>query len=302
MSTPEGAAIVPAAVRGILWMIAGVVIFVFMGWSVRALAPIPASELVLFRSFVGLFLVIPFLGVPVAKLMRPRRLGLFSFRAVLSYVAMLAWFYGLQNLALADAVALHFTLPLFTTLFAILFFGEPVGIRRWVATAVGFAGALIVIRPGFAEVNTAAVLVLGSAALYAAANMTIKMLSESEHPMVVVFWMHLLTLPMGLVGALPYWIWPGWDDAPWILVLAATGSAAHYCVTRSLSLADASVVFPFDYLRMPLMALVGYLAYGETQVVWTWVGAVIIAGASIYIARREARAKRTSANSKRREK
>ncbi|HEX9808243.1 MAG TPA: DMT family transporter [Alphaproteobacteria bacterium] len=290
MSAPAPVALrVTAPVRGALWMVGAAAAFSLMGWSVRALAPIPASEIVLLRSLFGLVLVVPCLGVPLGSLLRLRWPRLYLLRAGLSYLAMLAWFYALHKVALADAVALQFTLPLFTILFAVVVFDERVGLRRWSATLAGFTGALVIIRPGFAEVSLPMVLVLVSAALYAASNMVIKKLAQTEPSQLVVFYLHALTLPLALLGALPYWIWPGWGDLPWIAMLAVSGSLAHYCFTQSIRAADASIVMPFDYLRLPMMAAIGYLAYGEAPVVWTWVGAAVICGATLYIVRHEAR-------------
>jgi drug/metabolite transporter (DMT)-like permease len=98
----------------------------------------------------------------------------------------------------------------------------------------------------------------------------------------------VITLPLALAGAIPYWIWPGWAELPWILVLAATGSMAHYCFSRALAIADVSVVIPFDYLRLPFLAAIGFFAFGEVPEIWSWIGAGIIIASTLYIARREA--------------
>lgn len=277
-----------APVRGAAWMTAAALAFVIMSWAIKALAPITASEIVFFRSLLGLVMILPTVDVPLRELLRPRWPKLYLTRGVLSYFAMLTWFYPLQVLVLADAVALQFTLPLFTILFAIVVFREPVGVRRWTATIIGFAGALLIIRPGFAEFDFRMVLVLVSAALYASANMVVKKLSGIERPGVVVFYLHAVTLPFALIGAVPYWIWPSWADLPWIIVLGVSGSAAHYCFTRSMHASEVSIVMPFDYLRLPLIAVVGYFAYGQSAQVWTWLGAAVICGASFYILKREA--------------
>ena len=107
-------------------------------------------------------------------------------------------------------------------------------------------------------------LVLLSAALYASANMVVKKLSGIERPGIIVFYMHAVTLPLALVGAVPYWIWPSMADLPWIAVLAVAGSVAHYCFTRSMHASEVSIVMPFDYLRLPMIALVGYFAYDQS--------------------------------------
>jgi len=271
-----------------VWMTCAAAAFVLMSWAIRALAPITASEIIFFRSLFGLVLILPTVNVPLRQLVRPRWPKLYLLRGCLSYLAMLSWFYPLQILVLADAVALQFTLPLFTILFAIFVFREQVGVRRWTATAIGFGGALLIIRPGFAEVDIGMVLVLVSAALYASVNMVVKKLSGIEDPGVIVFYLHAVTLPLALAGAIPYWIWPTWMDVPWILVLAVTGSAAHYCFTRSMRASEVSIVMPFDYMRLPMIALVGYFAYGQSAQIWTWLGAAVICGASLYILKREA--------------
>ncbi|MQA66506.1 MAG: EamA family transporter [Alphaproteobacteria bacterium] len=277
-----------APVRGAAWMTCAAAAFVLMSWSIRALAPITASEIVFFRSLFGLVLILPTVNVPLRQLVRPRWPKLYLLRGCFSYLAMLSWFYPLQVLVLADAVALQFTLPLFTILFAIVVFREQVGVRRWTATAIGFAGALLIIRPGFVEVDIGMVLVLVSAALYASANMVVKKLSGIENPGVIVFYLHAVTLPLALAGAVPYWIWPTWTDVPWIAVLAVSATAAHYCFTRSMRASEVSIVMPFDYLRLPMIALVGYFAYDQSAQVWTWLGAAVICGASLYILKREA--------------
>jgi len=113
-----------------------------------------------------------------------------------------------------------------------------------------------------------------------------------------VFYLHALTLPLALAGAIPYWIWPGWGDVPWIIMLGVSGTLAHYCFTRSMAIADASVVMPFDYLRLPMLAAVGYFAYSESATVWTWVGALIICSSTFYIVRRESRMARAAEQAK----
>lgn len=274
---------------GAAWMVAAAAAFSLMTWSIRELATMAASEVIFLRSLLGMFLLLPWLRLPEGRFFRRPRIGVFVLRACLSYSAMLAWFFAIQHVVLADGVALQFTLPLFTILFAIVVFKETVGIRRWSAILIGFLGALIIIRPGFAVIDGAMMLVVVSAALYAAANMCVKFLARHERAETMVFYLHALTLPMALIGALPYWIWPAWTDIPWIILLGVSGTLAHYCFSRSMAVADASVVMPFDYLRLPMLALVGYLAYGETASGWTWVGAAVICTATFYIVRRESR-------------
>ena len=283
-STP----VMVAPVKGALWMTAAAASFALMTWSIRALVPMGPSEIIFMRSLFGLVMVLPWLKLPKGGMAERKNMKFFGLRGVLSYLAMMAWFYAIQNVVLADAVALQFTLPLFTILFAIAVLKEQVGLRRWMAILMGFIGALIIIRPGFAEVNSAALLVVLSAAIYASANIVIKKMLKTENAVTVVFYLHIMTLPLALAGAIPYWVWPGWAELPWVLVLAATGSMAHYCFSRALAIADVSVVMPFDYLRLPFLAAIGYFAFGEVPEIWSWIGAGIIIASTLYIARREA--------------
>ena len=228
---------------------------------------------------------------------RTDRMGLHVFRAVVGMLAMFIWFTAVTLVPLAEAVALNFTLPLFATAGAALFLRETVGLRRWGATACGFLGMLIILRPGFNEITYATWLPVIAAFFMAVSVLTVKRLSATESPATVVLYMNLFMTPLSLPPALLVWNWPSLQAFLACVALGLLAMIAHLALTRSYAKADASAVMPFDYMRLPFIALFAYALYGETADGWTWLGAGVIALSTFYIARREAYlARRAKAN------
>jgi drug/metabolite transporter (DMT)-like permease len=208
-------------------------------------------------------------------------------------MVLLMW--GIGRLALQDVTALQFTIPLFTVLFVALILGEKVGIQRWIALLIGFSGALVIVRPGFAEVSLASLAVLGCSALYGLSNVTTKRLTQLDDPNAVVFHVFSLMMLVGLVPALWHWTTPTLAQLPWILAMGAFSTLATMSTTRGLAAADASVVMPINFLKQPFAATLGFIFWAELPDIWTGIGSVIIFGAGLYIARHEARVRRARA-------
>ncbi len=283
----------PASTRGTLWMVLAAALMAMLAGMIRYLAnSVHPFEIAFFRSFIGLVFVVPWLirsGIPAAK---TKRLRLFSIRAVVGAAAMITWFYALAIMPLADAVALSFTAPLFVTAGAALFLGEDVRARRWTATVIGFCGAMIILRPGVGSLSLAACLVLFSAATMAAAGLMVKELSRTEPAKIIVLYMVLFMSPLTLIPALFVWHWPSPAEWAWLIALAVVATAGNFASTRALVVADISVVAPFDFVRLPLAAALGFFAFGEVPDRWTWIGGAVIAASSIYVAHREAKLER----------
>ena len=281
----------PVTYRAISWMIAMVLSFAAMVICVRLLGDsISSVEQVFLRSVFGLIFMLAALtrrgGLPR---IHTNRLGMHFIRAALTYLGVATWFYALTHMDLAEAVAIHFTLPLFGIVFAIVFLKEQVTIDRWIATVIGFAGALVIIRPGIVELQPIAFVVLLSAAAYGAGDIALKSLSETESSALTVLLLNFFLVPMSLVPALFDWTWPSWESVPVVLLLGLTGVSAHYCLARSMALADASVVIPMEFLRLPILAAAGYWLFDEVPDRWALVGAVIICGATYYMTRKSGR-------------
>lgn len=286
-----------APTRAAIWMVAAATAFTAMLSTVRvAAAEMHPFEIAFFRYLVTILWMAPFLARFVLQQGLPRRrLGLFGLRAVLGLVSTLAWYWGVPLLALSDAITINFTAPLFATLFAALILGEVVRLRRWSAVALGFVGVLIVIRPGFTQVSDATLIVLAASASWGAQHILVKLLSHTE-PVALIVAMHsLLIAPLTLVAALFVWTCPSWEGLLWVAALGTFGTIGHLFMTRAFATADASFVLPFDFAKLPIGVLLGYLAFGETTDGWTWLGAAVIVSSTAYIARREAQLARQTA-------
>ena len=283
--------------RGALCMILAAAGFAGVVISVRELSVnLPTIEILFFRNLISAALLLPWLfGVGFAAL-RTSRMPMYFLRMLFSLGASVTWFYviGAGEIALGDAVALQFTLPLFTILGAVLFLDESAGKARWLATFVGFVGAIVILRPGMIALSLSAFLALVSAAFYAGVNLTAKSLVRTEKPNLVVFHLNVLMLPITLIWALFDWTMPAWANLPWLILLGLSNTAAQVGLTRAFRAAEASAMIPFDFLRLPFVAGLGFLLYAEILDLWTWIGAAIIFASSYSIARYEALAARAA--------
>ncbi len=278
-----------APLQGALYMTAAAFCFSIMNIAIRIVsAELDPLEIAFFRNLFALLFMLPWLAHAGLAGLATRRLGTHLWRAAMGMLAMVCWFYSIALLPLAEAVALNFTVPLFATAGAALFLGEIVRARRWSATLIGFLGVLVILRPGFAELSPAMALPVLAAVFMALATLIVKSLSRSDSPAAIVLYMNLILTPLSLVPALFVWRWPSWSALALLVLIGLLAALAHIALTRAYTKADASAVMPFDYARLPFVAALAFLVFGQVPDLWTWVGAAIIAGSAIYIARREA--------------
>ena len=288
---PAVATDVPAPVKGALWMLVSAAALAGLTGVVRHMsAGLPPFEIAFFRSFFGLLILAPWLMRSGLGVLRTKRLGLYTLRCALGVATMLMWFTAISMVPLADAVALGFTSPLFVILGAALFLGEVVRGRRLGATLCGFAGALIILRPGGGVLDLGAVLVLLSAVTLAGANLSVKELSRTEPVQAIVTYMVIFMVPLTFIPALLVWQTPTPAQLAELAGLAALATLGNYAMTRAVAVADASAVMPYDYARLPFAALIGFFVFGETSDAATWIGAGVIAVASLYLAHHESKA------------
>lgn len=275
--------------RSAFWAILAAVSFAFMMTSVRYMdGKFDAFQIVFFRALVGILLVIPLVSRSGIATLKTTRLPMHVVRTLFALFAMATLYYALEDIPVAQAIALTFLIPLFTTIAAGLVLRESVGIHRWSATLIGFAGAMVIIRPGVVEIGLPVMLAVLSSALYAGAWSSVKILTRTDSAAVTVFWMNVLMVPLTAIPVAFLWVTPDWSDALPIAVMALSGWSAHFCQARAFEHSDASAVMPFDFLRLPLGALFGFVLFAEFIDAWTWTGAVIIFAAGYYITRREA--------------
>lgn len=251
---------------------------------------IHAFEIAFFRNLFGLMFMLPWLlrGKGLSRLATPK-FGLYLLRATFGIAAMLSFFWSLTAMPMAGAVALSFTAPLFITIGAALILGETVRARRWTATIVGFVGMLVILRPGVTAVQPAAFAALFAAAAMAGSALSIKVLTRTEPSDAIVTWMVVLMTPLSLPAALWVWEMPEAQTWLWLVLIGAFGTIGHMMLTRAMKTADASYVMPFDFTRLPAVALMAWLLFGETVDAWTWAGAAVIFAATVYIVHRETR-------------
>jgi drug/metabolite transporter (DMT)-like permease len=278
------------ALRGALWMGGALLSFSLMAVAVRELLRTMGSFEILFLrslvSFVLVLAVVPRFGLGAV---RTRRFGLHVVRNVLHFGGQYAWVYAIAMLPLATVFAIEFTMPVWTALLAIPILGERLNRGRIVMLVLGIAGILVILKPGFGAVQPAALVMLAGSFAYASTMIATKRLSESDSALAVVFYMSVVQLPLAFVPALPGWVAPALVDLPWIFAIGAAGLSAHFCLTRAMRIADATLVVPIDFLRLPLIAVVGMLFYGEPLELSIMLGAAVIFAGTYYSIRRESR-------------
>lgn len=283
----------PAALTGALWMVGALLSFSAMAISVRELTRAMGNfEILALRSLVSLVLVLAAVAWVGVGTLRTRRLGLHVVRNVLHLCGQYAWVFAIAALPLATVFAIEFTMPVWTAALAAGILGERLNRGRIVMLLCGLAGIGVILRPGVATVHPAALVMLAGSLAYASMNVATKRLSQSDSALAVVFYMALVQLPLSLLPALQEWVSPTAADLPWILLVGTGGLTAHYCLTRAVRVADASLVIPVDFLRLPLIAAVGVLFYGEALETPTMLGAGIIFAGIYYSIRRETTAAR----------
>ena len=281
------------AVTGLLWMTATAACYA-ISYSVLRILTVDFSifELSFLRSVIACCFLGPWILATRPGAIRVRRWRLYSFRSLVTYGGMMFTVFGIAHVPIADVTALLLASPLFTVLFAATFLGERVGIHRWCALAAGIAGALLIIRPGFATVTLASFAGLIAAFCYGMANAGTKALTATDHPDAVAFWMYALIIPISTPAAAVTWTTPAWHHLPLIVLLGALTMMSQYCMARAFRSADTSVVLPAHYLQMPFAAGVALLIFGQVPSNWVWAGAAVIAASAYYTALRERRATR----------
>lgn len=280
------------------WMILSCALLAGLATLVRFLATegVPPFQIVFLRVLFAVITLLPMFLVHGSAFAKTERWGLYGLRAFTGSIAMLTWFSALAIISVGEVTAISFLAPLFATVGAALFLGEIVRIRRWAATIIGFCGALVILRPGFAELSLGSWLAVASAVAMGTSTVFIKQLANEDNPDQVVFISTLIQAPITLIPALFVWEWPEAWLWPWLLAMGPIATLGHVTLTRAFAAADASFTMTFDFARLPFAVLFGFAAFGETIDVWTWIGAAIIFAASLFIVHREAQLRKRTAS------
>ena len=279
------------SIRGLLWAAAAGLLFVLLNAMMRglslALSPYQTQFL---RYLFGLVVMLPFILRSGIGAYRPHRIGGQFLRGGVHTVGLCLWFIAVPHISLADTTALGFTTPIFIMIGAMVVLRERPRWERWVAAGIGFAGVLIVVAPKLTGSGGGFLLVmLASSPMFAASFLLTKTLTKYDKTEVIVVWqaitVTLFSLPLGLL----HWQAPSLLQWSSFLLCGMLGSAGHYCLTKSFSVADISATQSVKFLELVWAAGLGWLAFGDTPSRSTLIGGVVIAGSTLWIARRESR-------------
>jgi drug/metabolite transporter (DMT)-like permease len=281
----------------------------------QALAELPVFQVLELRSVLGLLMLLPMLHASGGwATVRTQRLGTHVARNAVHYAAQYGWFLALTLIPLAQVVAIEFTMPIWSAALAVLFLGERMNRWKTAAVVLGLVGVALIVRPnlaalgaattaapqagalmgfspgvlpGFAAALNPGQLVALVAALGFAVSVTlVKSMTRSEQPVTIIFWMLVVQSLIGLLPAWGVWRWPSGPVWGWVGVVAFCGTFSHYCMVRALQHAEATVVVPMDFLRVPLSALLGWWLYAEGVDLITVLGVVLILSGNLLNLRR----------------
>jgi drug/metabolite transporter (DMT)-like permease len=270
-------------------MIASVICFSIMDICVKWLDYYPIGQVLFLRFFIG-FIPIFFI-IPKERLLdfyKTSRPGLHAFRAICGALAIIALFFGLRELPLADVVSLTFGGPIFVTVASIFFLSERVGIKRWSAVLIGFIGMLLIVQPAFIDLNYYYISPIIFCIFFACVAISVRSLSKTEPNYRIAFYFTVLCSVLGLITIFQgNWILPTKTDLAIFIIMGLCGSVANLLLTQSYRLADASLVSPIKYLSLVIAVAAGYLIFSEIPKIMTLVGAGLIVVSSFIIFRRE---------------
>lgn len=278
--------------QGIAWILLSGFLFALMGLLTKILGNrLDSFQIAFFRTLFGFLAISPFILAGGRAVFHTQKFKLHLARGTLGAVGLMTMFYALTHLPLADATAYGFSRALFVVLAARFFLGEAIRARRLGATAVGFIGVLVMLRPT-GEVNPAAFVALFGAATVAGIVVLIKKLSQTERPVTVMAYFGVISTALTFVPALIFWKTPTLHELAMLMAIGTVGAAAQGASIRAVKVADASVVMSFDYMQLLYAIGLGFLFLGETPDAWMLGGALIVIASGLYIARREARLRR----------
>ncbi len=271
-------------------ILAATACFAGMNAIIRGLAhTISPVEIAFFRSFFGLFLLLPILWWLGPHTIRTTKFRLHATRGVVHAISMMVFFVGLSLTPLSATSALEFAAPLMATTIAILFLGEAVRLRRLVALGIGFVGVLIVVRPGVTTVSVGQLLILLSVAMWAACQLMIRELSKTESAFTQGFYMVSFFTPMTLVAALPFWTWPDARTILILFVLAAIATSGTWLYGEAFRRAEMSAILPLESTKLIWATSLGWIFFSESPDPVTLLGGAVIFSAAAYITIREVR-------------
>jgi drug/metabolite transporter (DMT)-like permease len=268
----------PSKLRAAIWMAGWLALMLVMAVAGRETTrDLNVFEIMEVRSILGFFLLLPLIHLNGGfAMLRTSRLQLHVARNLIHYVAQLGWFFALTLIPLGQVVAIEFTMPIWTALLAASFLGERITGGKIAAIVLGLIGVLVIVRPATGAINPGQLLALGAAVGFGISITVVKFLTRTENTLTIIFWMLVVQATAGFIPTLFVWVWPSAYLWGWILVIAICGTFSHFCMARAMLYADATIVVPMDFLRVPLTATAGWVLYAEKLDTFTVLGAALI--------------------------
>jgi drug/metabolite transporter (DMT)-like permease len=268
----------PSKPKAALWMAGWLSLMLVMAVAGRETArQLNVFQIIEVRSVLGFFLLYPMIRAQggFARL-KTARLPQHIARSLIQYGAQLGWFFALSLIPIGQVVAIEFTMPIWTAILAAAFLGERMTIWKIAAIVLGIVGVIAIVRPATGEVDPGQLIALGAAVGFGVSMALVKSLTRTESALAIIFWMLMVQAAAGFFPTLYFWVWPSAHAWGWLVVIAVCGTFSHYCLANAMRYADATVVVPMDFLRVPLTATAGWLIYSERLDMFTVLGAALI--------------------------
>jgi drug/metabolite transporter (DMT)-like permease len=268
----------PSKSLAALWMAGWLSLMLIIAIAGREAArEINVFQLMEMRSILGFLMLYPLIRASGGfAIVKTKRLPQHIVRNLVHYGAQLGWFVALTLIPIGQVVAIEFTMPLWTAILAAMFLGERMTVLKIAAIALGLIGVIMIVRPATGEINSGQLIMVAAAVGFGISVTMVKSLTRTDQTLAILFWMLVVQSTAGLLPALYVWTWPPTHLWGWVLVIAFCGTFSHYCMARALLHADATVVIPMDFLRVPLTAAAGWLIYSERLDLLTVLGAALI--------------------------
>ena len=277
--------------KAIIFNILSIVFFSIMVIFIRkASENLHILEVVFFRNLLAFIVMLPLLTSTGLAAIKMNNTKLFLMRGFFGAIGMLAGFTCLTLIPLAQATAISFSKPIFITIGAAIFLGEIIKARRIAAIIIGMIGMLIIVQPGVNSLSFGIMLAIIAALAHSANGLIVKKLTLTDTPQAIITWMVIILIPVTFIPAIPVWQWPNFETWLYLWGIAILGTLAHFAWTKSYSMAEITSLESIEFIKLPIMALLGWMIFSEIPGTWTWIGGLIIFMSTVYISNREAKA------------
>ncbi|VAW82961.1 Membrane protein [hydrothermal vent metagenome] len=252
-------------IKASVWMLITLMAFSVLAVSVKESATyLGTAEILFFRSLIGLIIISIVIFFTGLKQIKTNNIKKHVLRNGTHFLGQYGWFYGIAYIPLAEVFALEFTVPIWTAIAAAILLNETVTKTRFLSIILGLIGVLVILRPSSNIIHHAAIVVLVGAIAYGLSHTLTRSIVKHDSPLSIIFYMCLMQLPIGFLLSLNSWVSPTLTTFLWLLLVAITALIAHYALSKALTYADATVVIPMDFLRLPVIMVVGLYFYQES--------------------------------------